>query len=108
VIRRVVLDAAARDDLREIFYSIAERADVNTAKRYTSRLRAYLNRLDQFPMRGRTRDDLYEGLRIIGFERRVAIAFVVRGPKVLILRLLYGGQDLEAAFDPRRGGLHED
>ncbi|WP_338049426.1 hypothetical protein [Rhizobium tubonense] len=32
-------------------------------------------------------------LRIIGFERRVSIAFIVKGDIVEIQRIFYGGQD---------------
>jgi toxin ParE1/3/4 len=34
------------------------------------------------------------GLRIIGFERRVAIAFHIDPGRVTIDRILYGGRDL--------------
>jgi hypothetical protein len=45
-----------------------------------------------FPERGRRRDDLRPGLRIIGFGRRVTIAFHVAD---------YAGRDLRRAFrDP--------
>ncbi|MGH6754736.1 MAG: hypothetical protein ACREDP_21480 [Bradyrhizobium sp.] len=44
------------------------------------------------------RDDLFPGLRTIGFERRVTIAFVVTADMVLIEGIFYGGQDFEASF----------
>ena len=43
------------------------------------------------------RDDLRSGLRIIGFERRVTLAFVVGERDVLIFRLFYGGPSWEGA-----------
>jgi len=49
-------------------------------------------------MRGQKRDDLLTGLRTIGFERRVTIAFVVTANAVLIEGIFYGGQDFEATF----------
>jgi toxin ParE1/3/4 len=48
--------------------------------------------------RGIRRDDLRPGLRILGFERRAVIAFHIASEVVTILRILYGGRDLEAAF----------
>ncbi len=33
------------------------------------------------------------GLRIVGFERRVTVAFTVSEDRVTILRLFYGGRD---------------
>ena len=35
------------------------------------------------------------GLRIIGFERRITIAFTVDDSQVTILRVFYGGKDWE-------------
>jgi plasmid stabilization system protein ParE len=54
-----------------------------------------------FPERGTRRDDLLPGLRTIGFERRVTIAFVVTPDTVLIEGIYYGGQDFEAAIRER-------
>ncbi len=39
---------------------------------------------------GQVRNDLLEGLRTIGFERRVTIAFVVTADAVLIEGVFYG------------------
>jgi hypothetical protein len=50
---------------------------------------------DTVSERGYRRDD---GLRIVGFERRVTIAFVVDENQVMILRLFYGGQNWEDKF----------
>jgi len=50
------------------------------------------------PERGIRRDDLRRGLRILGFERRAVIAFLVTADTVTILRVLYGGRDLETIF----------
>jgi toxin ParE1/3/4 len=44
------------------------------------------------------RDDIRPGLRIVGFERRVTIAFSVDDGRVTILRVFYGGRDWENAF----------
>jgi plasmid stabilization system protein ParE len=48
--------------------------------------------------RGSKRDDLRPGLRIAGFERRVAIAFHVEADTVTIDRILYGVRDLDRIF----------
>jgi toxin ParE1/3/4 len=45
--------------------------------------------------RGTRRDDLQPGLRIVGFERRVTIAFHVEPGTVTIDRVLYGGRDVD-------------
>ncbi|WP_158284967.1 type II toxin-antitoxin system RelE/ParE family toxin [Hoeflea marina] len=45
--------------------------------------------------RGQARDDIRAGLRVIGFERCVTIAFMVSDQTVTVLRLFYGGQNWE-------------
>lgn len=55
-------------------------------------------RLAQFPERGRDRSDIAPGLRTIGFERRVLIAFRVLGQMVEIVAILYGGRDIRATL----------
>jgi toxin ParE1/3/4 len=55
-----------------------------------------------FPERGTRRDDLRPGLRIVGYRRRVTIAFHVGDDSVTIDRVLYGGRDLAPAFGQRR------
>lgn len=65
---------------------------------------AYLGRIEQFiaklelgPERGTRRDDIRPGLRTVGFERRLTVAFLVR-EQVTILRIFYGGRDWEGAL----------
>jgi toxin ParE1/3/4 len=54
--------------------------------------------LATFPLRGQQREDLLPGLRTIGFERRITIAFVVAPEAVLIEGIFYGGRDFESFF----------
>jgi len=63
---------------------------------------AFCTRLETFPLRGQQRDDLLSGLRTIGFEHRITIAFVVTTDAVLIEGIFYGGRDFEAAFQDER------
>ena len=65
---------------------------------YVERIRGACERLSQFPERGMVRARLRPGLRIIGFERRVSIAFYVTSTDVLIARIAYRGRDLPADF----------
>lgn len=89
------------DRLHEYLMEVAgeQRADA-----IVRRLTDYCLRLDLFPRRGRRRDDIIPGLRIIGFERRFAIAFVVTEEHVLIEGIFHGGQDYEAAYRGRDDG----
>ncbi len=48
--------------------------------------------------RGTRRDDIRPGLRVVGFERRITIAFHVETNTVTIDRVLYGGRDIYRAM----------
>ncbi|WP_375458664.1 type II toxin-antitoxin system RelE/ParE family toxin [uncultured Enterovirga sp.] len=94
---RVILNPAASADLAQLYRYIAESTGQPLiALRYVTRLRDRCERLADVPEQGTTRSDLLPGLRIIGFRRRVTIAFRVNAEQVEILRLLYGGRDLKA------------
>jgi toxin ParE1/3/4 len=94
--RSVFFSREARRDLAEIGDWIAERAGVDVALAYIDRLEAYCNGFEFAAERGQRRDDLRPGLRIVGFERRIAIAFEVSNDEVTILRLYYAGRNWTA------------
>ena len=91
--RTVTFTPQARSDLFSIGDWIAERVGVDVALSYMARLEAYCSGFEYGGERGRRRDDLRPGLRVVGFERRVAIVFTVSDDEVTILRLYYGGQN---------------
>lgn len=93
--RQVVFTPEAQDDLFAIYDWVAEKASPMVAMRFTGRIEGFCRRLGLMAERGRSRDDIRPGLRIIGFERRVTIAFVIQTERVVILRLFYGGRDWE-------------
>jgi toxin ParE1/3/4 len=95
---RVVLAPLAEQQLDSIADYIAERAGEARAEAYVSRIVAYCRSFRTFPHRGTRCDHISPGLRIVGFERRVTIAFRVFADEVVIAQVLYGGQDIEAAF----------
>lgn len=64
--------------------------------RYVERIETFCRSFSEFPKRGIGRDDLLPGLRVIGFERRITIAFHVDADSVTFDRILYGGRDIEA------------
>ena len=98
--RDLIYAPEAADDLARLRDYIAARSGTQRALGYVDRIMAACDGLTTFPERGRTRDDLRPGLRIVGFERRVAIAFHVTDTMVVIDRILYGGRDLGDAFAP--------
>jgi toxin ParE1/3/4 len=99
VTRRVILTRHARADLRAILTYVAERTDPDRALAYVERIDAYCRSFAEFPVRGTACDEIRLGLRSVGFERRVTIAFHFDDGTVYIDRILYGGRDLGAAFD---------
>ncbi|KAA0689404.1 type II toxin-antitoxin system RelE/ParE family toxin [Neorhizobium sp. P12A] len=90
------LTPEAELDLLHIYRFVRKKAASNTvARSYIARIRAFMEEFEAFPQRGTTRDHIRPGLRIVGFERRVSIAFVVEPTEVVILRVLYAGQEFE-------------
>jgi toxin ParE1/3/4 len=71
---------------------IAGHASESRADTYIARIVVFCNRLAEFPLRGQQRHDLLPGLRTIGFERRVTVAFVVTIDTVVIEGIFFGGQ----------------
>jgi toxin ParE1/3/4 len=94
----LLLRPAAEDDLAQIARYIADAS--GSGKRavdYVRRIREWCEHLRTFPQAGRMRDDLRPGVRIITFERRVVIAYMIlTSGDVEIGRFFYGGRDYEA------------
>lgn len=96
--RRVVYSPAAQDDLLALRRYIAERGFPATALRYAEAIVSYCESFVLFPDRGTRRDDLRPGLKTVGFRREATIAFAVNNDQIVILRILYGGRDIDAAI----------
>lgn len=92
----IVYDPQALDDLEAIHDWIARHGSERTADRYEQRITAFIEQLRNFPERGTQRDDLQPGLRTIGFERRVSVAYSMAGDRVRIVRVLYGGRQFDS------------
>ncbi|WP_438753094.1 type II toxin-antitoxin system RelE/ParE family toxin [Pararhizobium sp. O133] len=90
---KIVFRPTAEADLIALYEYIAKNSGHARAGAYISRIEAACMTLADFPLRRQSRDDLYPGIRLIGFERRVSIAFSVEGEFVRILRIFYGGRD---------------
>ena len=95
---RIEFSPEALGDLIDLYDYIALHDRPERAIGYIDRIEAFCRSLSVFPDRGNRRDDLRPGLRILGFERRALIAFQVTTDAVMILRVLYGGRDLETIF----------
>ena len=95
---RIVFSPLAERQTEALFDHIAEHGGELRAENYVGRIIAHCRKLEHFPERGTRRDDVLEGLRTMGFDRRVTIAFMVSSEEVLIEGIFYGGQNFEAAF----------
>jgi len=104
--RKVVFAPEALDDLRNLYLFIAARGGVDRAFGYIERIEAYCRGFADFPERGVRRDDLFPGLRIVGFDRRIAIAFHLSPDTVTFDRILYGGRDLGSLFHTDEEASH--
>ncbi len=99
--RRVVLSRTALSDLTKIGRWIAEAGAPQTARRYVQRIKTRLAGLAEAARAGRTFEADGSELRVIGFERRIMIAYRVEETRIIVTRVFYGGQDWERAL---RGG----
>jgi toxin ParE1/3/4 len=95
---RVIFTLLAERQIDGLHEYITMHGSESRADRYVERIVAFCNELATFPLRGQKRDDLLAGLRTIGFEQRITIAFIVTADSVLIEGIFYGGQDFEATF----------
>jgi toxin ParE1/3/4 len=96
--RLVVFTPEAQGDLFDLYDYIAVRSSPARAMRYIKRIEKTCISLETLPERGTRREDLRPGLRVMGFEHRVLIAFRVDPASVAILRILHGGRNVELAF----------
>jgi toxin ParE1/3/4 len=102
VAHKVVFRRRAESRLIELYDYISEQAGPDIAIGYIRRIRTACLALSDFPERGRKRDDVLPGLRVIGFERRVNIVFRVLKTRVEIVTIAYGGRDFERELRTRK------
>jgi toxin ParE1/3/4 len=97
---KVFVRLAADRDLRSIYRHIAKSSPAN-ARRFVGAIEDRLAKFADVPIIGADRGDLLPGCRTVGFRRRVTIMFRVTEGRVDILRVLYGGRDIERAAPKR-------
>ena len=91
----VIYAPEALVDLEDIYDHIADAAGEEIAFGYITRIRAFCTGFDTFPARGTGREDIRPGLRTVGFERRITVAFAVHEVHVEFLRFFGRGRDWE-------------
>ena len=97
---RVQFTPEALDQLRRLEERIANAGAPMTAERYVDSVVDFCMKLQAFPARGVSRDNLLPGLRVTHFRKRLMIAYTLDPEVVSIIGVFYGGQDYEGALHP--------
>lgn len=89
--------ADAIDDIEQLFlYVLETSSDVITAARFTDRVFARCETIGDAPFGGVPRDDLGPGIRIVPFEKKAVILYIVRDQTVWITNIFSGRRDYAA------------
>jgi len=96
--RAIVFAPEARDDLLGIYDWIAS-SSPSAALSFVERLEAHCLSFDLAAERGTRRDDIRPGLRVVGFERTLTLAFSVDDDTVTFLRIFYAGKNWQSVLD---------
>ena len=91
---RVVFSPEAIQDLNDLHAYILPDAGPPRARDYVGKIYDYCLSFETFPQRGTRRDDIFSGLRIVGYHRRATIAFRIAADQVTILRVFHHGRDI--------------
>jgi toxin ParE1/3/4 len=94
VIHKVKFSRKSQADLASIYDYIAGQSDPSRALAYFERIRDFCLTLSHVPERGTAWYHVSRGVRVVGFERRISIAFRIEARTVTIVRVLYGGRDI--------------
>lgn len=92
----VVFRPEAEADLFALYRYVAEAGGFSRAEAYVARIEKACASLADFPERGTRRDDIAPGIRTMGFERRITIAFRILDRVVEIVSIAYAGRDFES------------
>lgn len=93
---KVFFSPEARADLIDLYDYIADQGSRQRAITYIERIEVYCLGFASFPERGTRRDEIRPGLRTVGFEGRITIAFHLGEGTVIIDRILYAGRQMDA------------
>ena len=95
----VRLRAHANQNIKDIFDWIAtESGYPQIAEKFIDRVYDACESLGEFPMKGRARNDLKQGVRVLPFDRVAIIAYRILADEVDVLNIFYAGRDYEASL----------
>jgi toxin ParE1/3/4 len=87
----------AVEDIEQLFdYILQASFDVVTAARFTDRVFERCEKIGDAPFGGVSRDDLGPGIRIVPFERKAVILYIVEDQTVWITNVFSGRRDYAA------------
>lgn len=91
-------DPLAIRELQRLEAWIGNRSFPDRAAQYIGRIKSYCDGFSTSAERGTRRDDLFPGLRCVGFERTLTIVFVVTDDTVTFLHFAYRGRDWTSLY----------
>jgi toxin ParE1/3/4 len=100
---KVVFRKTAQADLRAIFSYVLERSGSrDTALNYVRRIRSKGEEIGIAPLAHVERPDIWPGLRMAVFERRIVILYVVQNETIRITNILSGSRDYQTLMRTTR------
>jgi toxin ParE1/3/4 len=99
---RIVYLPDAVADLDKLYSDITLAADAKTADDFFEGVIAFIRALEPFPARGTVSESRIPGLRIIGYRRRISVAFSILGDDIVILGVFRRGQNISNQILERR------
>lgn len=95
---RIVRRSQAIRDVKDLWSYIASAGNVNRADALLDKIEQKIEILSEHPTMGRVRDELMAGLRSLPVEGYL-IFYIPQEDGIELVRVLYGGRDLEALFE---------
>lgn len=92
---KVVYSAKAAYQIEKLERYIAKRSSAAIASAYIERLQVRCEKIALAPLQGTRHDEYRTGVRTLGFERRLSIAFRIKNSTVLILAIAYAGRRIQ-------------
>jgi toxin ParE1/3/4 len=87
---------SAESDLEDLFDFISHRSGRTRAIAYVQQLQNACFALEEYPYRGRPREDLSVGLRSIAVAGRAVVVYRVADNLVEVVHIFYAGRDYGA------------
>jgi plasmid stabilization system protein ParE len=100
---RVRFSPEAAAALARLHRALIHRDSEASAAAFLDRFEAWCAELSEAPERGLRRDDLFPGLRVLGFERRMAVAYHIGLDTVTVDVIAHGARGRSALLEGLAG-----